>query len=120
MDIKYIENIYEDLLELSDIKIQKQYWNNKNPGHVSSYTELMCRLFDDDCFDDFVGLLKKNAGCFQDQVKQIVDLHEKLNLYNEKGKTDNNILSDTKWWEIVKLSKVVFNNWPVYVSILNE
>lgn len=44
-----IENIYRDLLELSDITLQKKLWlnQNNNTGLLSSYSELMCRLFDD-------------------------------------------------------------------------
>ena len=51
--IKNIQNIYENLLELSDLNLQKEIWFNieNTKGLVSSYAELMNRLFDDDSGD---------------------------------------------------------------------
>lgn len=56
-----IEGIYDNIEESSNIKQQKMYWLNENnvEGYVSSYIELMCTLFDNFDFDDFV----KNTAC---------------------------------------------------------
>jgi hypothetical protein len=51
-----VENIYNDILELSDVNIQRKLWLNEanNTGLISSFTELMCRLFDDNNLDGFI------------------------------------------------------------------
>ena len=52
MKTNVIKNIYSDILELSSLEKQKKYWLNNDPENASSYVEVMCRLFDDNDFDD--------------------------------------------------------------------
>ena len=56
-----VKSVYDNIEEASSIKQQKMYWLNENnvEGYISSYIELMCTLFDDFDFDDFV----KNMAC---------------------------------------------------------
>jgi hypothetical protein len=118
MKKKYLENIHRDLLEMSDVELQKRYWNNADSNHVSSYTELMCRLFDDDCFDDFINEIKREESTNLHEVDQILKLHEKLNSYDEAGKSDQDILSDPKWHEIIELARIIINKWPQYMTMV--
>jgi len=43
--------IYDKIIELSDINLQRKLWLNENndTGLISSYVEVMCSLFDDYC-----------------------------------------------------------------------
>lgn len=111
-----VENIHRDLLELSNIELQRSYWNNMDRRHVSSYAELMSRLFDDDGFDEFVSALEKGAGSNTPETKKIVELREMLDSYNDDGKSDNDILGDSRWHDIVKQAQTVVEHWPKYTS----
>ena len=72
-----IKNIYSDILELSDLELQKKLWLNENneTGLISSYTELMCRLFDDNKIEDFFSKRGSRKGIFsKDYFRiQIID-----------------------------------------------
>jgi hypothetical protein len=51
-----IKYIYDKIIELSDLDLQRKLWLNENndTGLISSYDELMCSLFDDSkCDSEF-------------------------------------------------------------------
>jgi len=118
MKKKYLDNIYNDLLELSSIDQQKRLWLNKDKNHVSSYTELVCRLFDDDCFDDFIEVLEGVKGLNMQDISEVFVLHEKLNSYDESGMSDEDILSDPEWLEIVETTMGIIEKWPRIIATL--
>jgi len=104
------KNIFNDIIELSDLEKQKTYWLGKDPNHVSSYVELMCRLFDDDNFDDFVDNTASQIGFSKKAILELIKLRELLNNYKEK-ETDREIIEDSEWKKIAIQAKVVIENW---------
>ena len=107
---KWIENTYRDILELSDLDKQKKSWLGNDPNYVSSYVEIMCKLFDDDNFDIFIEEYEK-LGLSYKLVKELEKLRELLNQYEEGKKTDNEIIEDPLWGLVVNQAKNVLNNW---------
>ena len=67
-----VKGIYDNTEKASSIKQQRMYWLNENnvEGYISSYIELMCTLFDDFDFDDFV----KNTACCLGFPPKLIEL----------------------------------------------
>lgn len=112
---KSFENIYEDLLELSDLNLQKKLWlrDGNDTGLISSYMELMNRLFDDDNFDLFIDKGARELGVEQTLILKLDQLRSLLNLYEEGTKTDSDILTDPQW-------SLISNHASLVVKIWNE
>ncbi|MBC7411078.1 MAG: hypothetical protein H7331_01320 [Bacteroidia bacterium] len=109
---KIIENIYNDILEISSFKLQKKLWLNINNDNnsSSSYTEVMCRLFDDNDIVSFVTkakLAEKISIEFQLEINLLIHL---LNNYDEIG-SDSEIIKDSNWKNIVIQAQVVIHLW---------
>ncbi|WP_010578177.1 hypothetical protein [Leptospira alexanderi] len=109
-----LENIYKDILELSDKEKQKQYWFGKNHEHISSYVELMCRLFDDNNFEEFVDNIKNYKG--SKLRESLISLKELLESYDEGDKEDTEILLDPQWDLIVEQARKVISVWDIDIS----
>ena len=109
---KEIENIYSDILEVSDIALQKKLWLNEEnySGQISSFTELYCRLFDDNDLDVFIESAKLDNVISQNLLSQIIYLRDLLNNYIEKS-TDREIINDPEWFKIVTQAKLVIEYW---------
>ena len=107
MDI-IIKNIYNDIIELSDLCLQKKLWLNKNnnTGQISSYVELMCRLFDDNNFDDFIDNKTHEMNFDKEVIYELKNLRTLLNNYSEKF-TDAEIIKDPKWENISLQAKKI-------------
>jgi hypothetical protein len=107
------KNIYLDILEISNIELQKKSWFGLAENHVSSYSELMCRLFDDDQFELFLDkyvLQLDYAIPFRNKLEL---LKESLNAFNnEEAKTDMEIINDVEWIKISQLAKSIITDWP--------
>jgi len=107
-----IDNIYNSLIELSSLELQRMLWlnENNNTGHISSYSELMCSLFDDFNFDDFVEIGAKNNGLSMSLIIELRELRRLLINYNEK-EMDELIINDPNWQTIVEQGKIVMKKW---------
>ncbi len=107
-----MQNIYNDLLELSDLDFQRKLWLNENndTGLISSYIELMNRLFDDNSFDDFIDNNAPKIAIDPNVVSELNKLRNSLNEYEEKG-TDREIISDPRWVKISEQAKLVIKMW---------
>jgi hypothetical protein len=107
-----IKNIYNDILEMSDLELQKKLWLNENndTGLNSSYTELMCRLFDDNNIEDIIHKVALENGFTLKVISEFKLLIRLLNSYEEK-QSDKEILKDPEWHNIIKQAKVVLEVW---------
>lgn len=107
-----IKNIYYDILEMSDLELQKKLWLNENndTGMNSSYVELMCRLFDDNNIEDFISKNDLEIGFTERMLTEFKLLIDLLNSYEEK-QSDKEILNDPEWYKIVDQAKVVLKVW---------
>jgi hypothetical protein len=108
-----IENIYNKILEASDLDRQRKLWLNENndTGWISSYTELMCGLFDDNDFDSFIDKTAAEAGFPSKTIIELDKLRTLLNNYQEGDKTDAEIINDPEWKKISDQAKVVLAEW---------
>ena len=107
-----IKNIHNDILEISDLELQKKLWLNQNndTGLISSYTELMCRLFDDNDIESFINKEGIEQGLPEKIIIEIRLLIRLLNSYKEK-QSDQEIIEDTEWHNIIEQAKMVLNVW---------
>ncbi|MGN6249167.1 MAG: hypothetical protein ACTHNG_12505 [Ginsengibacter sp.] len=111
MDIT-TRQIYNDSIELSDLDLQRKLWLNENndTGLISSYVEVMCRLFDDNKLDDFIDKTASKIDFSNSTIFQLNKLRELLNDYNEKD-TDEKIIADPEWKKVVEQAKKVIREW---------
>lgn len=108
------EQIYECIVELSDLKLQRKLWLNEDndTGLISSYIELICTLFDDYNFDGFIDNYDTRNGLSQTTILQLRKLRELLNHYIQKEVEDNNaIINDLEWQKIVYFAQQVIKEW---------
>jgi hypothetical protein len=109
---KKIENLYEKIIELSNSSLQRKLWLNENndTGLISSYSELMCSLFDDFGFDEFVDTGAVKIGLSNSLIFELNCLREMLNAYVEK-ESDKEIINDIEWGKIIEQAKIVVEKW---------
>jgi hypothetical protein len=107
-----IANIYRLIAELANLSLQRKLWLNENndTGLISSYSELMCSLFDDFNFDDFVDNEAVKIGLSKSLIYELSKLRELLNSCDEKG-TDEDIISDPEWRKVVEQAKIIIKEW---------
>lgn len=105
-----VNNTYADIKEISDIEKQKQCWLGKDKNYVSSFDEVMCRLFDDNDFDSFVDKTSKEIGLSKEVITELIKLRFLLNSYLEKG-TDEEIIQDIEWHKVSNQAKKVIELW---------
>ena len=109
---KVLEDIFNDILEISDINMQKKMWLNENndTGLISSYVELMNRLFDDNNFSYVI----ENEAIALDLEPELIfalkTLRNALDGYVDK-ETDQEIITDPKWIEISEQAKSIIKMW---------
>ncbi len=106
-----LQNIYNDLLELADNKLQLDRWLKGDNGRISGYTELMCRLYDDDALEEFVAKDVIDLRLSDSFISEIKSLKYLLDSYDEKNKNTIEIINDINWIEITNQAKKVINYW---------
>lgn len=111
-------NIYEDILEISRRELQEELWLGKNPEKCSSYTEVMCRLFDDNNFENFINFSVYEIGFSPQLIEKLKLLSIKLDNYRELI-DDEKIINDPKWEEIREVAKKVIALWNKDESIID-
>ena len=78
---------------------------------MSSYGELMRRLFDDNHIDSFIDNSKLNKSLSSKAILEFQLLMKLLNEYSEKNNEE--IINDIKWREIVQQGKNVIQEWNI-------
>ena len=109
---KIAKNIYRMIFELANLSLQRKLWLNENndTGLTSSYSELMCSLFDDFDFDDFIEERAIKIGLSNSLIFELRKLKELLNSYDEK-KSDKETINDPEWKKVVEQAKIVTKEW---------
>ncbi|MFZ5971147.1 MAG: hypothetical protein ACOYXA_06110 [Bacteroidota bacterium] len=80
----------------------------------------MNRLFDDNHFDKFVDSTSKLIGISNRLITMLKALRERLNNYDDSGKTDDQILNDPNWHEIVDQTSEIIQTWKSEQSKWNS
>lgn len=121
-----LEYIRDRIEELSSVDLQEKMWLNQNndTGRISSYSELMCSLYDD-CFLEIV--LKKameKYGHSNNALNGLYKLSSLLNNYEEpytNGHIDDElIIKDSNWQMIVKQAQRVLAHWNQIQPMLSQ
>lgn len=118
-ELDWIRFIFRNILEFSDIHLQKDVWvlGNK-PNYVSSFNEANCALFNDLFFDEFIheNILQK-YGIDESLVKEIIKFKDMIEDYKaadpEKRYKDKEIIEDPEWLKVVNQAKKVMQIWEV-------
>jgi hypothetical protein len=112
---KWHQLIFNDLKELSDKDLQVRVWIKGDTEYVSSYEELMCSLFDDNYFDDYLDVYWKDLD-INDQTKSKLHLlRNMLNEYSKGDKSELEMINDPKWNEIIELADVLVQEYGSYL-----
>lgn len=106
-----LNNIYNDLLELSSISTQREKWILGTRTGISSYIELMNRLYDDDDLGKFIKEEIILLGASETFISCLQDLDLMLNSYDDKGQSREQIIEDKDWIKITEKAKEVLNFW---------
>lgn len=116
-ELNFLPWIYYWIKEASDIQQQKMHWLNENniDGGISSYIELMCSLFDDLKFDDFVENIALAFGFSVELVSLLRDFRDELKNYiADDDNDDEAIINDPNWQIVVKKAQNVIVAWNKY------
>ncbi len=108
---KWINWIKEELQEISDKEFQERVWVNGQGSEMSSYIEVMNRLFDDKRFNEFIDKAHL-LGLNHELIKELSELSGQLENYNDKNKSHAEIVKDIKWGEIRDKAKLVLQKMP--------
>lgn len=111
MDKDWENSIYDLIKDFSDIKKQKSLWLGYDKKNMSSFDEDICLLFDSYCFEDFIKCLSDD-GSKEYLVKELLNFKNNLDKYQKK-ETDEEILNDKSWLEIVENAKYIIENWNI-------
>lgn len=106
------ENIFLSIKDLSDFQFQKESWLGKSNQFVSSFSEDVSMLYDSFCFsDDFWEEEHLNKFEFSSKLLEELKILKKMIDSYERKPTDEAIVADPKWYEIVKQAQKVVDNW---------
>ncbi|MDY6803726.1 MAG: hypothetical protein SXA11_07955 [Cyanobacteriota bacterium] len=103
---KWLNGIQNAVREIANPEFQERVWVRGEGPEVSSFTEAICRLFDDYNFDNFLDEHWQNFGFSSKLYPMLDELRNRLNEYEEK-ETDAEIVRDERWDEIREFAKVV-------------
>jgi hypothetical protein len=112
------KDIYNDIVELADINMQKKIWRNidNDTGYISSFTEIYCRLFDEFSVESVIENVMSKMDVNPVFLFNMRKLVQMLNDYQEPEnyiitQNDIHILEDLSWHIIIEQAKIVLNLW---------
>ncbi|MBN8785021.1 MAG: hypothetical protein J0G98_18320 [Terrimonas ferruginea] len=114
MYLRQNTNPYPDPIKLKIeylSKLLNAVENREAYNPTSSFIEVYCRLFDDNSFDTFVDLEVSRLKLPASFTRKPELLRDKLNAYDESGLTQQEIIQDPKWMELMQQAKLVIDNW---------
>ena len=107
-----IAGIKECFIEMSDVPRQKKLWLGGSKTKISSFTELISKLYDDFDFKGFIKYL--NQSDFDTNlIKALCEIDTKLSKFLESGrgdKEDAKIIVDPVWQEVVENAKRILDS----------
>lgn len=104
-------NIAFAIKDMSDLEFQKTVWMGLDPKNVSSFGEILCVLYDDLCFDDYLEYLETNFG--QDKLYLLMkELDNMVSAY-KPNLQDWQILRDPLWLMITEKAKEVIEEMRI-------
>jgi len=104
-------NIYQDIIELSDIELQKKRWLSDDSDEISSYEELMCSFFDDNNIIDFIDSELAKYSPSSELKKSLQKLVTALNDFDDNGFDNEQIFNSRPWNKIISIAGEVRVLW---------
>ena len=101
------DNIIYCLRGLADLEEQKLSWNGRLSNVVSSFTEEVNTLYDFG-FEYYIEKMKKESSDSQ-LLSKLIELDEMISNYESGGKSDDEILNDSKWISITHKAQEIMN-----------
>ncbi|WP_027362758.1 hypothetical protein [Desulfospira joergensenii] len=105
MDIELRQTLRRNWIEcihhFASPKLQK-LWVSGHPEILVTFTECMCQYFDDLNLSDGLKSAVYEGWLNQDEVQIVTKFHELADKYNPTIMSDQNVLDDPKWNDIVR------------------
>ncbi len=118
-----LQNIYNNIKELSDRDLQYKVWIKAEiPNYVSSYEELMNQLLDDNDFEGVITNHIREYKLKEEFKDKMFELNTLLNNYDDTNKTQLEIIKDPAWIIITELArevKMMWKNSLLYTAMAN-
>jgi hypothetical protein len=107
--------------EFSDQETQRRHWLNLGDGsEMSSFDELYCVYFDDLGFWRGAAVLVEEGYLSAGEAAAVEPLHAAAERYSRAGQSDEEIIADPKWAEVVAAAKCARAALLVLLSSPNE
>ena len=107
---KWKVNIFNSIKDISDIEFQKLAWMGRHPTKVSSFTEIINVLYDDNDFEEFIQYTRADWG--QEKLHELLlEINRIINAYNATDKMDVQILEDPEWHSITEVANKIIFHW---------
>ncbi len=104
----WIQNVIESLKEFASSEFQEKGWIKGEIYDYCCYTEIICGLFHESIFDDFVDEKAKEFGFSSDQIEKLDRFRKAVRVFDARygGWEDPQIiLNDPEWSRIRELAK---------------
>ena len=106
-----MKNVHSAVKDISDLDLQRKAWLGEADECVSSFEEMINILYDDNCFEDFIGNEAWSKSTTAATLHQeLVRLRDMIDAY-EEPETNRQILDDLRWKKITKQAKKVIDIW---------
>lgn len=100
--------ILDALYELGDIAYARRAWSGLEPDVASSFIEVVCRLYDDFNFQEFV-TTHVDAGARKTELEKSCDeLRRAIDRVDERSSHEA-ILASPEWQDVARTAKYVFD-----------
>ncbi len=96
----WTKNIDEIISEIADEAYQKEVRLNKSDSRTSSFTEAICALYDDFCFDDFMEELESESAPVALEVEKFKYALDACLENVQPLEIDSQIISRADWMNI--------------------
>ncbi|SFQ83429.1 hypothetical protein [Hymenobacter arizonensis] len=100
--------VLDAIQDLADLGYQKRAWLGGGE-EVASFVETVAALLDDSFFDQFLDEAPRSQTQLDDDSWAAMDQLRKLIYAYEEAETDDAILKDPKWHEVVKQAREVMS-----------
>lgn len=106
------KNIEKCLIKISDLEFQKKYWLLDTLNAFESFDEVICMLFDDLCFYEFIKEVSEDKNNLDIYLK-LNSFYKNLNKFIDDNKDKNfeDIYYLDEWRMIVYESKSIVKNF---------
>ena len=109
---EWLDRIEEFLEEISDVEFQERVWVRGEGPEVSSYSDLMCGLFDDFSFDAFLDESWGQFDLSETLHEELLRIRSQLNQFDPGNPMNSEkIVNDPMWGQIRRDCLIILNHF---------